>query len=114
MNRPEPVRLTDAQHLIFEGATPTVGSGASDCGTSPAVVGHDNVGRVTVGSSTNGGKCTITFANAWTTQPVCVVQDETTPANLVHPVYSGVTKLVITASGSLTAGDTLSYSCTSY
>src|SRR5207237_673773 len=47
-------------HQITTGTTPALGSGASDCGTSPSIGGNDSAGRVTVGSA-NGGSCTITF-----------------------------------------------------
>jgi hypothetical protein len=66
-------------HTRYLGVTPTVSSGATDCGTSPSVVGSESAGRVTVGSSTNGGKCTLTFATAWVTNgPACSAFDETT------------------------------------
>jgi hypothetical protein len=35
---------------IMTGTTPTVGSGSSDCGTSPSIGGNDSAGRVTVGA----------------------------------------------------------------
>ena len=98
-------------HFIYASVgTTAVGSGSSDCGTTPAIAGNDNIGRITVGSSTNGGKCTITFANPWTNAPVCSVSDETT-ATPVHPV-STTTTMAIT--GTLTAADKLVYQCAGY
>ena len=97
-------------HVVFHGSTPTVSSGSANCGTSPSIAGNDNVGVVTVGSSTNGSICTITFANAWTTAPVCMAQDQTT-ANLLYPV---VTTTTVAITGTLTAGDKISYRCFGY
>ena len=100
------------QHLQFNGTAPTLGSGATDCGTSPsAVSGNDNVGRFTVGTSTNGGKCTLTFANspsAWSNAPICRATDETqgTALGIKSP---STTSVVIF--GTLTASDVVSYSC---
>src|SRR5207244_1187370 len=62
-------------HQIMTGTTPTVGSGASDCGTSASIGGNDSAGRVTVGTS-NGSQCTITFATSWPNPPVCSAFDE--------------------------------------
>ena len=77
--------------------------------------GNNGVGKVTVGSSTNGGKCTITFANsfAFGNAPVCMVADVTTPANVVKAVTT-TTTLAITAASSITAGDVLTYRCEGY
>jgi hypothetical protein len=98
-------------HQIYTGATPAVASGSNDCGSSPAIVGNDSAGRVVVGSSVNGGKCTITFATPWPNPPVCSVVNETT-ANLVRPT-AALTASVAFA-GTLTAGDSLAYRCDGY
>lgn len=106
------MKLDTPGHLSFLGTVPAVATGAGDCGTSPAIVGNDSVGRITVGSSTNGGKCTVTFANAWTTNaPVCRASNETT-SNLIRPASASTTTVAFT--GTLTAGDVLSYSCVQY
>jgi len=97
-------------HQIFTGATPTVGSGPSDCGASPSIGGNDSAGRVTVGA-TNGGKCTITFASPWPNPPVCSVFDETN-GNLVRPSAVSTTSVALT--GTLSAGDRLVYQCVGY
>lgn len=99
------------KHLEFDGTAPSVGSGAGDCGTTPSIVGNDNVGRVTVGGVANGGKCTVTFAVAWTNAPICVVEEETT-ANLVRP--ANVTTTAVEITGTLVAGDKLAYQCFGY
>lgn len=98
-------------HQIVTGATPTVGSGPSDCGTSPSIGGNDSAGRVTVGGSTNGGKCTITFASSWPNPPVCSVFDETT-GSLVRPSAASTGSVAWT--GTLLAGDSLVYQCIGY
>ena len=97
-------------HQIMTGATPTVGSGSSDCGTSPSIGGNDSAGRVTVGA-TNGGQCTITFATPWPNPPVCSAFDETT-GNLVRPIATSTSSVALT--GTLMAGDTLVYHCVGY
>lgn len=105
-------RLDGVYHVTIKGTVPTVANGASDCGTSPSIAGNDNAGRVTVGSSTNGGYCTVTFANAWTTNaPICVAQDEVT-AVLVRVTNVSTSSFRIT--GAIVAGDTLAYHCVGY
>jgi hypothetical protein len=98
-------------HQIVTGATPTVGSGSSDCGTSPSIGGNDSAGRVRVGASTNGGRCTITFASPWPNLPVCSVFDETT-GNLVRPIATSTNSVVLI--GTLAAGDSIVYQCVGY
>jgi hypothetical protein len=97
-------------HQITTGATPALGSGASDCGTSPSIGGNDSAGRVTVGSA-NGGSCTITFVSPWPNPPVCSVFDETS-GTLVRPTAASVASMVLT--GAFTAGDVLAYSCVGF
>ena len=98
-------------HQMFTGATPTVSSGPNDCGTSPSIGGSDSAGRITVGASTNGGKCTITFASSWPNPPVCSMFDETT-GSLVRPSAASTGSVVLT--GVLSAGDSLVYQCIGY
>ena len=98
-------------HQIYSGATPTLGSGSSDCGASPAIGGNDSAGRVTVGSSANGGKCTITFVTAWPNPPICSAFNETS-ANLVRPTAASTTSIAF--AGTLAAGDSLIYRCVGY
>lgn len=103
--------LTVFGHEHFTGTAPTVSTGALDCGTAPALVGNDNVGRVTVGSGTNGGACTLTFAVTWTNAPICMVEDETTNI-LTRATSVGTGSFKI--SGVLVAGDSLTYRCIGY
>jgi hypothetical protein len=97
-------------HQIMTGATPAVGSGPSDCGSSPSIGGNDSAGRVTVGAA-NGGKCTITFASPWPNPPVSSAFDETT-GNLVRPIAALTTSVAVT--GIINSGDSLVYHCVGY
>jgi hypothetical protein len=97
-------------HQIMTGATPTVGSGSSDCGTSPSIGGNDSAGRITVGAS-NGGRCTITFVSPWPNPPVCSAFDETT-GNLVRPTATSNNSVALI--GMLAAGDSLVYQCVGF
>jgi hypothetical protein len=94
-------------HQIMTGATPALGSGSSDCGTSPSIGGNDGVGRITVGSA-SGGRCTITFVSPWPNPPVCSVFDETAPT-LVRPTATSTASIVL--AGTFAAGDVLAYTC---
>ena len=97
-------------HQVMTGATPTVGSGSSDCGTSPSIGGNDSAGRITVGAS-NGGRCTITFVSPWPNPPVCSAFDETT-GNLVRPTATSNNSVALI--GMLAAGDSLVYQCVGF
>ena len=98
------------------GTVPTVSSGAGDCGTSPAIVGNANAGRVTVGSGTNGGQCTITFAAPFTHPPVCYAYNESEhgTANLVIPEPTTTALVIAKGVNALQPGDSLAFTCTSY
>lgn len=98
-------------HIHFEGTAPGLGSGAGDCGTSPSIVGNDVTGRVTVGSSTNGGICTLTFASTWTHAPICFAEDETTGV-LTRATGSSTTAVVLR--GVFVAADKVVYHCVGY
>jgi hypothetical protein len=97
-------------HQITTGATPAVGSGSSDCGTSPSIGGNDSAGRVTVGSA-NGGSCTITFVSPWPNPPVCSVFDETR-GTLVRPMAASTATVALT--GTFADGDVLAYQCVGF
>lgn len=107
---------TGGVDLELKGSAPTVASGSSDCGTSPSIAGNNNVMRITVGSSTNGAKCTVTFNNtvAWTNIPACVCNNNTSAARPVSAVISSTATFAATASGTLTAGDKISCHCIGY
>jgi hypothetical protein len=100
-------------HIQGNGTGTTVSSGAPDCAAAPSIVGNDNAGRITVGSGTNGGKCTVGFNASWTNPPVCQVANETSGARPVFPT-SSTTNLIITSATALAAGDKLTYACQGY
>jgi len=97
-------------HQVTTGATPALGSGSSDCGTSPSIGGNDSAGRVTVGAA-NNGRCTITFVSPWPNPPVCSAFDETA-TTLVRPAATSTASMVLT--GTFAAGDVLAYSCVGF
>jgi hypothetical protein len=97
----------------FSGSTPTVMAGRGDCGTAPGIVGNNLVGRVTVGTAENGGKCTLRFAETFGNPPVCTVANETSSIRGVTPMPTN-TGLTIAATTSLAPGDRLSYHCTAF
>lgn len=65
------IALTGAGHIASTGTAPAL----SACGTSPAISGTDTKGAVTVGTGTTTA-CTITFATAYASAPVCVISDD--------------------------------------
>jgi hypothetical protein len=98
------------------GAAPTLGTGSSDCGTSPSVSGRttDASGTVLVGTSP-GVKCTVTFSAPFVDLPRCFANNPTALARPVTAIFANTTSFQIAAnSGSLTAGDTLQYHCEGY
>jgi hypothetical protein len=97
-------------HQITTGATPALGSGSSDCGTSPSIGGNDSAGRVTVGAA-NGGRCTITFVSPWPNPPVCSAFDETR-GTLVRPTAASTATVSLT--GTFADGDVLAYQCVGF
>jgi hypothetical protein len=98
-------------HQIMTGASPSIGSGPGDCGTAPTIGGNDSAGRIMVGASPNGGRCTITFVSPWPNPPVCSAFDETS-GNLVRPISASTGGVAL--AGTLTAGDSLVYHCVAY
>lgn len=89
--------------LIHEGPTVVV----SACGTSPTLKtgSNDMAGEVTVGAT--GTSCTITFANAHTAAPVCVVTAQTALTGLAYTIST--TAIVVSATG--LGGDLVDYMC---
>lgn len=88
----------------FGATAPTLTS----CGTgSPAVVGSNVAGTITVGTSATG--CVATFATAYALAPSCVVVSETAPATTT-PAYS-VSASAITITQTSTSGNKYDYVC---
>jgi hypothetical protein len=82
----------------------------SSCGTGASVAGTDNIGRITVGSSSSAS-CTVSFAVAFTTAPSCTAQDETTAGALKA---TASTTAVVIAGSTIVDGDKITYQCFSF
>jgi hypothetical protein len=86
-------------------------NGAISNGVTTAT-NSDNRGHITL----SGGTGSYTFtqgpgtAGIWTTAPVCIIQDDTTLANLATSIKS-VTNAALTITGSVGITDTYSYIC---
>jgi hypothetical protein len=95
--------------INIHGAAPSVASGSGACGTSASVAGNNAVGIITVGSSTNGGVCTVTFSGsyAYPNAPACICQDQTNGIAMRCPT----TTTTLAATGAISAGDKISYIC---
>ena len=103
----------DTALSVQNSPSPVVSSGAGDCGTSPALQANswDENGTVTVGTSTNGGICTVQLIQKYAQTPSCLVQNQTT-ANALRPVMTNASGLVtLKMTGTLTAGDKLTWVC---
>ena len=103
--------LTAAGHLIFRGSAPSVAAGAGACGTSPAIVGNDKAGRVTVGSSMNGAVCTLTLTASYDNAPHCFCTNATSALRVCNVRATAVDTIVLSAVTTFTAGDVLDYAC---
>ena len=96
-------------NLIGLGSASSISSGF---GTSPAIVGNSNVGRVTLGNPVaQSGVVNLGFT--YSAAPICFAQDETTAAG--NPVRATPTtsQLTINASAAV-AADKISYWCIGY
>jgi len=82
--------------------------GASSCGTSPSITGSDAAGKLTIGTGATTS-CTVTFANAFTTNaPACVIAGDNNAIG--YAATTSTTVLTITSSGDM-ASDVISYIC---
>lgn len=106
-------------HHDRENANITVGKGGiqlavvdvpavSSCGTTPAITGNSNVGKVTIGSSASS-TCTLTFDRAWSNAPGCALTNGTVDV----PVFATTTTttLVITDGAQDFSSDVIMYVC---
>ena len=92
------------QGHIRTGASPPA---LTSCGTgSPAIVGSDTAGQVTMGTSATG--CVLTFNVAHTNTPYCVVTWQNTP--LASQSYT-VSNTAITLTQTSTSGNKANYHC---
>lgn len=88
---------------IGTGQTPPV---LTSCGTTPAIVGSDTAGQVTMGTTATG--CIITFAAAYPAVPYCTVTWQATP--LASQSYT-VTATAITTVQTSASNNILNYFC---
>lgn len=97
------VLQTFVGHTASAGSSPAL----SSCGTSPAIVGDDKDGEVTMGTGSPTG-CVITFAAAYTAKPYCTVSWQATP--LVSQSYA-VANTAITLTQTGTSSNKANYHC---
>ena len=90
-------------HIEALGTTPTISAG---CGTGATIVGNDNNGTITTQAS-GFGTCTVTFANAWSNAPQCVLNNQTS-ASVTRVTSPSTTGITITGA---TGGDVIDYLC---
>lgn len=79
----------------------------TSCGTSPAIVGTDGAGTVTMGTGTPTG-CVITFATAYKAAPNCTVTWQATP--LAAQSYA-LSMTAITLTQTATSSNVVNYRC---
>lgn len=95
-----PLSTPDLQALpstTTNGTAPTL----STCGTTPSIVGNDVAGTVTMGTA-GPTACTLTFANAFTNAPHCVVVARDALI-LAHVTASSTTAVTFTATAACTS-----------
>ena len=95
--------IVTGNHFRSDGTAPTV----SSCGASPTIRGTDVAGEVNTGASVTA--CTITFAKAYHSVPICMVQTKANPSPVTYVVSSSTTLLTVNFSASLHGG--WFYSC---
>ena len=99
-----------AYNLSFDRLVPQ-GTGTppalTSCGTTPAIVGTDVAGTVTMGTGTPTG-CVITFNQAYVAAPHCVVQWIATP--LASQSYA-TSATAITLTQTATSSNVVKYAC---
>jgi hypothetical protein len=94
-------------HVGNSGAAATLGA----CGTTPTIAGNDMRGVVTLGTG-SPTSCTVTFAAAYVTTPVCVITPVSgNPGAIQWWVNPSTTELVMNFSASPTASQQFAYHC---
>lgn len=102
-NTTERGRVAANGQLQWKSNAPTL----SSCGTTPSIAGHDNAGKITIGTGTVTS-CTVTFVGTWANAPACVVTGNSTARTLAASTTTTV--LTITSSANM-ASDVISYHC---
>lgn len=97
------VTIPRTGHIIGGASGPALTS----CGTSPAIVGSDIAGTVTMGTGAPTG-CVITFARAYVAAPPCVVSWQATP--LATQSYT-ISTTAITLTQTATSSNKVNYVC---
>lgn len=88
------------------GSAPTITAG---CGTSPSLVGTNNVMLITVGTGGSATSCTITFGTSYTNAPICTANSNTDKVGL--SVAPTTTTVVVAATAAFTASSKLNLLC---
>jgi hypothetical protein len=94
-------------HLIGNSAKPTIASGF---GTGATLAGSDVAGRVTVGTD-GASSGVLTFASGYNAAPSCTAQNETSPT---PPPRTTATASNVTITGTMAAGDKVTYLCVAF
>src|SRR5262249_25957010 len=95
--------LSNVGHIAF----PSTAPGLSACGTSPTISGSDVAGTITMGTGTPTS-CTLTFANAYSAAPHCVVTWRATP--LATQSYA-ITTTTLVLTQTATSSNVVDYIC---
>ena len=93
-------------HVANSGTAATVGT----CGTSPSITGNDTKGVITIGTASPTA-CTITFASAYTSTPVCVVTATGGNPGAIQWYIPSTSALVINFSATPTVSQQFAYHC---
>lgn len=83
--------------------------GVSSCGTSPSISGTDTAGAVTVGTGGVATSCTLTFGQAWSSTPHCIVNYQ--GAITVVSAVPTTTTVVFSSTAPFVAGSLVDYIC---
>ncbi len=99
---------------IGTGSVPTIASDACGTGTNGAVTAgsRSNAGNITIGAAATT-VCTVVFATAMTTAPICVISasNATAIGALVLPYVSANTTAGFVITGSVLASSNFNYIC---
>lgn len=96
--------VQNSGHVVSSGTVPSMGT----CGISPAVVGTDTAGMITVGSGVVTS-CALNFASPWANPPICVESDNST--SVTADVTSISTTVLTIGSSATFGGGTIWYIC---
>lgn len=92
-------------HFLPVGPTPTLTAGCNGAGSAVDPLSTDTAGLIT-GQTAAATTCTLTFANAYTNAPYCVVSGQQSDTTVMTP---GTTTLVVSFAS--TASMKINYIC---